>query len=67
MKISGAKALSELLAVNKRLNVARLLRDSFGHLWRYEREGWTRRFFRELMHESNVATYQASSEVRREG
>jgi transposase len=34
-----------LLAANKRLNTAYLLKESFGQLWSYEREGWARRFF----------------------
>jgi len=31
--------------VNKRLNVAYLLKESFGQLWDYETECWARRFF----------------------
>ena len=34
-----------MLTANKRLNTAYLLRESFGQLWDYEREGWARRFF----------------------
>ena len=41
----GRRALKELLAVNKRLNKAYLLKESFGQLWSYRREGWARRFF----------------------
>ena len=41
----GRRSLKTLLAVNKRLNVAYLLKESFGQLWDYEREGWARRFF----------------------
>ncbi len=37
--------LRKLLAANKRLNTAYLLKESFGQLWDYEREGWARRFF----------------------
>jgi hypothetical protein len=33
------------LAANKRLNTAYLLKESFGQLWSYQREGWARRFF----------------------
>jgi transposase len=33
------------LAANKRLNTAYLLKESFGQLWDYQREGWARRFF----------------------
>jgi transposase len=41
----GRKALKQLLAANKRLNTAYLLKESFGQLWSYRREGWARRFF----------------------
>jgi transposase len=37
--------LKTLLAANKRLNTAYVLKESFGQLWSYEREGWARRFF----------------------
>ncbi len=34
-----------LLAANKRLNTAYyMLKESFGQLWDYQREGWARRF-----------------------
>ena len=45
LDLDGRKALKTLLAANKRLNMAYLLKESFGQLWRYEREGWARRFF----------------------
>ena len=45
LTLDGKKALKTLLAANKRLNVAYLLKESFGQLWSYEREGWARRFF----------------------
>ena len=41
----GRRSLKTLLAANKRLNIAYLLKESFGQLWDYEREGWARRFF----------------------
>ena len=41
----GRRALKTLLAANKRLNTAYLLKESFGQLWDYQREGWARRFF----------------------
>ena len=41
----GRQSLKTLLAANKRLNTAYLLKESFGQLWTYEREGWARRFF----------------------
>ena len=35
-----------LLAANKRLTTAYyMLKESFGQLWDYQREGWARRFF----------------------
>ena len=45
LSIDGRKALKTLLAANKRLNTAYLLKESFGQLWAYEREGFARRFF----------------------
>ena len=38
-------ALDKVLAANKRLHTAYLLKESFGQLWNYEREGWAQRFF----------------------
>jgi transposase len=43
--LKGRQALKALLAANRRLNVAYLLKESFGQLWSYRREGWARRFF----------------------
>ena len=45
LTLEGRRALKTLLAANKRLNTAYLLKESFGQLWDYEREGWARRFF----------------------
>jgi len=45
LTLEGRRALKKLLAVNKRLNKAYLLKESFGQLWSYRREGWARRFF----------------------
>ena len=45
LTLKGRQALKTLLAANQRLNTAYLLRESFGPLWGYEREGWARRFF----------------------
>ena len=45
LTLNGRKALKTLLAANKRLNTAYLLKESFGQLWSYQREGWARRFF----------------------
>lgn len=41
----GRKSLRLLLAANKRLNTAYLLKESFGQLWDYQTEGWARKFF----------------------
>lgn len=41
----GRKSLKTLLAANKRLNTAYLLKESFAQLWSYNREGWARKFF----------------------
>ena len=45
LTLEGQRSLKTLLAANKRLNTAYLLKESFGQLWDYEREGWARRFF----------------------
>jgi transposase len=45
LTLEGRRALKELLRANRRLHVAYLLKESFGRLWDYEREGWARRFF----------------------
>jgi transposase len=39
------KNLKLLLAANKRLNTAYLLKESFAQLWDYTREPWARKFF----------------------
>lgn len=43
--LEGRRALKLLLAANKRLNTAYLLKESFGQLWDYRHAGWARRFF----------------------
>jgi len=45
LSLSGRQALKALLKANKRLNVAYVLKESFGQLWDYRREAWARRFF----------------------
>ena len=45
LTLNGRQALKKVLMANKRLNTAYLLRESFGQLWDYQREGWARRFF----------------------
>jgi len=42
---SARKNLKLLLAANKRLNTAYLLKESFGQLWDYSSEAWARKFF----------------------
>ena len=37
--------LLTLLAANKRLNTAYVLKESFGQLWDYQSEAWARKFF----------------------
>ena len=45
LNLEGRRALKELLRANRRLHVAYLLKEAFGQLWSYQREGWARRFF----------------------
>jgi transposase len=45
LTLQGRQALEKLLAANKRLYIAYLLKESFGQLWDYQKEGWARRFF----------------------
>jgi transposase len=45
LSLEGRQALKTLLGANKRIHTAYLLKESFGQLWSYEREGWARRFF----------------------
>ena len=45
LDLDGRRALKELLHANRRLHVAYLLKESFGQLWSYQREGWAWRFF----------------------
>jgi len=45
LTLDGKAALKKLLQANKRLNTAYLLKESFGQLWGYKKEGWARKFF----------------------
>jgi len=45
LSLKGRQSLKKLLAANKRLQTAYLLKESFDQLWGYRREGWARRFF----------------------
>jgi transposase len=45
LSTDGRKALKTLLAANKRLNTAYVLKEQFGQLWDYQSETWARKFF----------------------
>lgn len=45
LSLDGRKALKKLLAANKRLNTAYVLKESFGQLWDYRTERGARTFF----------------------
>lgn len=45
LSLDGKNSLKLLLAVNKKLNTAYLLKESFGQLWSYKSETWARKFF----------------------
>lgn len=45
LTLEGRQSLRKLLQANKRLNIAYVLKESFGQLWDYQSEGWARRFF----------------------
>lgn len=45
LTLDGRRSLAKLLAANKRLNTAYVLKESFGQLWNYQSEAWARRFF----------------------
>ena len=45
LTLDGKRSLALLLAANKLLNTAYVLKEVFGQLWGYRREGWARRFF----------------------
>jgi transposase len=42
---NARKNLKILLAANKRLNTAYVMKESFGQLWDYNRQAWARKFF----------------------
>jgi transposase len=46
LSMDGKKALRTPLKANKRLQRAYLLKESFGQLWNYRKEGWTRKLFK---------------------
>lgn len=45
LTLDGRRSLVKLLQANKRLNIAYVLKESFGQLWNYQSEAWARRFF----------------------
>lgn len=45
LSLGGQQALKSLLAANKRLNTAYVLKESFGRLWDFQSEAWARKFF----------------------
>jgi transposase len=45
LTLSGKQSLDKLLKVNKRLNTAYILKETFGQLWDYRSEKWARKFF----------------------
>jgi transposase len=45
LTLEGRKGLRKLLAANKRIQVAYLLKEEFYQMWDYKSEGWARRFF----------------------
>lgn len=45
LTLDGRRSLAKLLQANQRLNIADLLKESFGQLWNYQSEAWARRFF----------------------
>src|SRR4030042_1682028 len=64
--MEGRKSLALLLAANKRLNTAYLLKESFAQLWDYSREGWARRFFenwRDALKWQRLKPYEKFSEL----
>lgn len=45
LTVEARQGLQLLLRANKRLHTAYVLKEVFGQLWDYKREGWARRFF----------------------
>ena len=45
LTLAGRRSLQKLLRANQRLATASLLKEEFGQLWAYRREGWARQFF----------------------
>lgn len=45
LSLEGRKALKKVLAINRRLNTAYVLKEEFSQLWEYKSEVWARKFF----------------------
>jgi len=63
---NGRRTLKALLAANKRLNIAYLLKESFCQLWSYRREVWAWRFFenwRGSLNWQRLTSYQKFAEM----
>jgi len=45
LTLEGKQSLKKLLAANKRLHTAYLLKEEFSQLWDYQSETWARKFF----------------------
>jgi len=61
LTLDGRKALTKLLAANKRLNTAYLLKEAFGQLWSYRSERGARAFFerwKQSLRWQRLAPYQ---------
>jgi transposase len=66
LTLEGRQNLKMLLAANKRLNTAYLLKESFAQMWSYEREAWARRFFenwRASLKWQRLAPYEKFAEM----
>ena len=63
---NGRRNLRKVLKANSRLSAAYVLRESFGQLWDYEKEGWARRFFenwRESLKWQRLKPYEKFAEM----
>jgi transposase len=61
LALKGKESLQKLLAVNKRLSMAYVLKESFGQLWDYQSESWARKFFenwRDSLKGQNLKPYE---------
>jgi transposase len=66
LTLEGRRSLKLLLAANKRLNTAYLLKESFGQMWSYQSEAWARRFFenwRASLKWQRLAPYERFAEM----